>query len=219
MIRLTLFLALALAGNAVAGSDDIDKINGSITASAGQSYGDLETVNGSIRLENGARTGDAHTVNGSIKAGDRVEAGGLETVNGSIRVGTQARIAKAVETVNGSIFVDRDSRIGKHVSTVNGAIGLVATEVGGGIETVNGDLTVGIGSHVHGTLKVGKPNANWMPVHIGNSRKPRVIIGPDAVVDGELVFEREVVLYVHKSARTGRITGATPIAYDTPRAP
>ena len=34
------------------------------------------------------------------------------------------------------------------------------------------------------------------------------------VVDGPLVFEREVVLYVHASARTGAITGATAIRYD-----
>ena len=32
-------------------------------------------------------------------------------------------------------------------------------------------------------------------------------------------FEREVSLYVHESARTGRITGATPTPFSTPRAP
>ena len=37
---------------------DIDKVNGSITASAGEAYGDLSTVNGGIDLESGARAGD-----------------------------------------------------------------------------------------------------------------------------------------------------------------
>ena len=47
------------------------------------------------------------------------------------------------------------------VSTVNGAIGLVDTDLGGGIETVNGDITVGVGSHVKGGIQVEKPSGNW----------------------------------------------------------
>jgi hypothetical protein len=46
-----------------------------------------------------------------------------------------------------------------------------------------------------------------------NKRDPRVVIGPNAVVDGPLVFERKVTLYVHSSARTGPITGATAVRY------
>ena len=48
---------------------------------------------------------------------------------------------------------------------------------------------------------------------------PRIVIGPQAVVDGSLVFEHPVTLYVHRSARTGAIQGATAIAFDTPTAP
>jgi len=72
---------------------------------------------------------------------------------------------------------------------------------------------------VRGGLKVNKPTSNWMPIRFGSNRKPRIVIGPNAVVDGDLVFEREVVLYVHASARIGKVTGATPVAFDTPRAP
>jgi hypothetical protein len=77
---------------------------------------------------------------------------------------------------------------------------------------------VGVGSHVHGGIRVQKPNRNWS-IRIGKQRPPRVIIGPNAVVDGPLVFEREVTLYVHQSARTGAITGAKPISYSQPHAP
>ena len=45
------------------------------------------------------------------------------------------------------------------------------------------------------------------------------MIGPGAVVEGPLVFEREVKLYVHASARTGSVRGATAQRYDTPTAP
>src|SRR5690606_15066388 len=185
----------------------------------GKAYGDLETVNGSIRLEDGAHSRDAQTVNGSIKAGDDVEAGDVGTVNGSIRFGRRARITGGLETVNGGIFVDRGGNVARGIETVNGAIGIVATDVGGGIETVNGDVTVGIDSHVRGGLKVHKQNSTWMPIRFGKNRKPRIVVGPGAVIDGDLVFEREVTLYVHSSARIGNVTGATAAAFDTPRAP
>jgi hypothetical protein len=42
---------------------------------------------------------------------------------------------------------------------------------------------------------------------------PRIIIGPNAIVDGELRFERDVELYVHTTAKVGRIIGAKPQAY------
>src|SRR3546814_8253871 len=64
-----------------------------------------------------------------------------------------------------------------------------------------------------------KQNSTWLPIQFGSNRKPRIVIGPNAVVEGDLVFEREVTLYVHSSARIGKVTGATPIAFDTPRAP
>lgn len=216
---LVLALLLALPGMAAAADNDVDKVNGSITAEAGQIYGDLSTVNGSVNLKSGARAGDAETVNGSVKAEDDVQMDDVTTVNGSIRVGGKARIGGHVETVNGSVFIDRDGRVGKGIETVNGAIGVVATEIMEGIDTVNGDITVGVRSHVHGGIKVTKPSSSWMPINVGSKRKPRIVIGPDAVVDGPLVFEREVTLYVHKTAKIGAVTGATAVPYDTARAP
>jgi hypothetical protein len=217
--RLALCLLLAAATPAFADGQDIDKVNGSISIDAARQAGDLDTVNGSIRIGANATTGDASTVNGSIQLADGAHTGALETVNGSIRAGSGMVVDGGVETVNGSIFFDRGSRIAKGVSTVNGAIGLVDTDLGGGIDTVNGDITVGIGSHVKGGIKVEKPNNNFLGIRIGKSRPPRIIIGPNAVVEGPLVFEREVKLYVHSTAKTGPITGATAIRFDTPTAP
>src|SRR5690606_1324010 len=122
------------------------------------------------------------------------------------------------ETVNGGIFFDRGGKVRRGVSTVNGAIGLVDIDLGGGIETVNGDVTVGVGSHVKGGIRVEKPHGNWN-LRMGKPRVPRIVIGPNAVVEGDLVFEREVKLYVHQSARIGSVSGATAQRFSTPTPP
>ena len=226
MNRTLLFTALLAASTAAVahGHDQsgpgrsIDKVNGSITAAAGQRYGDLSTVNGGIDLERGARVEDVETVNGGIEAGDEVSARSVSTVNGGIRFGQRAQVDGDVETVNGGIFLDRGSNVRRGVSTVNGGIGLVDTDLGGGIETVNGDITVGVGSHVKGGIRVEKPTGNW-GLRMGKPKVPRIVIGPNAVVEGNLVFEREVTLHVHQSARIGNVSGATAQRYSTATPP
>lgn len=214
--RTALFLALALGAGSAYAQQDISKVNGSITAEAGQTLGELGTVNGSIRIEAGATVDDAGTVNGSITASDKATTGALETVNGSIRLGRDVTVNGSIETVNGSIFVDRGGKVRNDVETVNGAIGLVGTQLGGGIQTVNGDITVGIDSVVKGGIKIEK-STSWLQSK--PKRDPRVIIGPNAVVEGPLVFERAVKLYVHKTARIGPVTGATAQMFETDTAP
>jgi DUF4097 and DUF4098 domain-containing protein YvlB len=214
--RTVLLLTLALAATPALAQQEISKVNGSVTAEAGQTYADLDTVNGSIRIGDGATAEDASTVNGSINVGDKARVDSLETVNGSVRAGKDVQIRKDVETVNGSIFIDHGGVIGGDIETVNGAIGLVATQVSGSIHTVRGDITVGVGSHVRGGLRVQKPTGFF---NTDSKRPPRIIIGPNAVVEGALVFERPVTLYVHSSAKTGPVTGATATPYSTDRAP
>ena len=216
-LSLALSAVLALGAAPAIAQTSIDKVNGSITADAGQTFGDLDTVNGSIRIEAGARVADAGTVNGSIKVAENATVESLSTVNGSIRAEAGLKADGDVSTVNGSIFVGRGGSIGGDVETVNGALGLVDTDLAGGIETVNGDLTVGAGSHVRGGIRYTKPTRNW--VSFGKKRDPRVIIGPNARVDGPLVFERDVKLYVHSTAQIGSVTGATAQRYDSDRAP
>ena len=222
MNRSLLFVALFALSTAAAAHDptgnghgqDIDKVNSSITAEAGQTYGDLSTVNGGIRIEAGAHVEEAETVNGSIRADDAIQSRSLSTVNGSIHVGERAQIDGKIETVNGGIYVDRGGKVSRGIETVNGAIGMIDTDLGGGIETVNGDITVGTGSHVKGGIHVEKPNHGWGGLRMGKKKIPKIVIGPNAVVEGPLVFEREVKLYVHASARIGRVTGATAQRFD-----
>ncbi len=217
MIRrhlLAFALALALPGLALAHDTDapggdISHVNGGITAEAGQSYGDLDTVNGGISLRSRAKVGDVSTVNGGISVDDDVQARQLGAVNGSITAGERVRVERGAETVNGGIRFDFYSSVGGDVSTVNGGITVKKTAVKGKIKTVNGDITVGNGSVVGGGILVEKPQGiSW-----GKVRVPRVLIGPNAVVNGELRFEREVELYVHTSAKIGAVSGATAKRY------
>lgn len=222
MNRSLLFLALLTLSTTASAHDqasvgraqDIDNVNSSITAEAGQTYGDLSTVNGGITIEMKTRIEDAETVNGSIRSEDDLQSRSLSTVNGSIHLGLRAQVDGKIETVNGGIFVGSGGKVAHGIETVNGAIGIVETTVGGDIETVNGDITVGIGSRVKGGIKVEKPNKGWGGFRMGKQRIPRIVIGPNAVVEGRLVFEREVKLYVHSSARIGSVGGATAVRFD-----
>ncbi len=215
-IRTALFIALALGAGHAFASEDISKVNGGIHTESGQTYGDLETVNGSIQVATGAITDQVGTVNGGINIETRAATGALETVNGGIKLDRDVTVNGGIATVNGSIFVDRGGKVKDGVETVNGAIGLVGTHLGGGISTVNGDITVGIDSVVKGGIKIEKNNS-WL--QLKPKRDPRIVIGPNAVVEGPLVFERAVKLYVHKTARIGAVTGATAQSFDTPTAP
>lgn len=235
MLRHVLPLALLLLATPALAAEDISRVNGGIELPAGQEARNLSTVNGGIRIGDDARFNDADTVNGGISAGDRIQGRDLSTVNGSVTVGGQA-VVRSLETVNGdieagpglrtsddvgsvsgSVFIDRGGHVDGKVGTVSGGIGLVATRVTGNVETVSGDVTIGIDSHVHGNLRVRKPGTSW--IRFGVDRPPRIVIGPGAVVDGEVVIEREAKLYVHETARTGNITGAPPVPFSTPRAP
>ncbi len=218
--RLLLAMVLGLAvGTAQAHDDsdhdrhggDISHVNGGITAEAGQAYGDLDTVNGGIRVERGVTAGKVETVNGGITLEDETSVKSVGTVNGGIKAGQRVHVAKGAETVNGGINFGFNSSVGEGISTVNGGITIQQTQVGGKLETVSGDITVGAKSVVHGGIHVDKPHGiSW-----GKSRTPRIVIGPNAVVDGELRFDRTVELFVHPSAKVGPITGATAQSWTT----
>jgi predicted acyltransferase (DUF342 family) len=231
--RSILWLALLAATPAFA-QQDLSKISGDVHAAAGQKYGELATVSGDIDVDAGVEaksvnsvSGDvtiganvtidqATTVSGDLQVADKVRTGELTTVSGNLTVGRDAVIGGSVTSVSGSIFVDRGGKIEGDVTSVSGDIGLVQTEVTGDITFVSSNVTVGVGSHVKGHVQLKKPKNVF-----GSKRSqlPRVVIGPNAVVDGPLDFEMPVKLYVHSTAKTGAISGATAVSFDTPSAP
>jgi hypothetical protein len=208
-----------------ADGEDISKINGSIRVESGRQVGAVETVNGSIRLEDSVTAHDIETVSGSIDIGrdssvdevdtvngnvtldDGAKAKSVELVNGRLRLKEKANVRGNVTSVNGSITLDKGAEVGGHLENVNGDITLDAARVGNGIKTTNSDIDIGSGSRVDGGILVEKPNSGFF----SNKRKPKITIGPDAVVNGTLKFEREVELRISDSAKVGKIEGATPI--------
>jgi hypothetical protein len=205
----TIALGLLLFVGCAEGGNGLDKVNGSVDVQAGAHVGNASTVNGSIDIGHDATVDGAATVNGGIDLGPHAHANSLGTVNGGIQIEAAADVAHKASTVNGELQLSAGSHVGGKLENVNGAINLDHANVDGGIETTNGDVTIGAGSIVHGGLHVEKPNGFWSHT----SRKPRIVIGPDAVVDGALVFDRDVNLLVAPSAKIGKVTGATAQPY------
>jgi polyisoprenoid-binding protein YceI len=203
-------LALALPTLAAAQNDDIDKINGSVQVEAGQKVGNVSTVNGAVRISDGASLRKASTVNGSVELGDKTQASEVSSVNGSITLGGTSHVSGEVTAVNGALHLAPGADVGGKLGNVNGAIVLDAAHVGGGINTVAGDVTVGANSRVEGGILVDKPSGwfNW-----SSGRAPVIVIGPHAVVQGTLEFRRDVVLKVSDSAQIGPVKGATPVKF------
>jgi hypothetical protein len=212
-MRRTLFsvlIALSFAGAAIAANDDVSKVNGTASVDAGQHAGDVSTVNGSVRIGDQAVVQKAHSVNGSVDLGKGATAEEVHTVNGSVTLNDHAQVKGELDNVNGRIKLEQGANVAGRLSNVNGDISLDRAHVGGGIETVNANLTVGEGSQVEGGILVKKPRMGW---HSSDSRPPTIIIGPHAVVTGTMTFEREVELYVSNTAKVGKIEGATPKSF------
>jgi len=221
VVLLTMTSPLVLADDR-----DISKVNSSIRVESGRTVGDVETVNGSITIEDSVTAGNVETVSGGVRIGRDSSVGSVESVNGEINLdeGAKSRDIEVVNggvnlkdrshaagnitSVNGGIRLEQDAAVDGKVENVNGGISLERARVGRGIKTVNGDIEVGAGSRVEGDIVVEKERgfSTWR-----TKRTPKVVIGPNAVVTGELRFEKEVELHVSKQAKVGKITGATPI--------
>jgi len=111
--------------------------------------------------------------------------------------------------VNGAMTLKDGAAVGGGVANVNGRISLNDAHVAGGLRTVDGDIDVLGGSHVEGGILV-KHSGGFFSF---SAHKPRIVIGPGAVVQGDLHFERAVDLYVSEQATTGPISGANAVRF------
>ena len=204
-----------------------NRVNGSVSIGAGEPADELSTVNGGIEVKAGATAREVHSVNGGVKIGDSAHATSVATVNGGVSLGNHAEVREGIRTVNGAVSMDPSARVGENISMVNGAVTLRegadvrgnlrnvngridmrAAHVGGDLETVSGDIRVGANSRIGGGILVKKQRGFSLL-----KRVPRVVIGPGAVVQGKLRFERRVKLYVSDSASTGPVQGATAVKF------
>ncbi|HTV79371.1 MAG TPA: hypothetical protein VMF03_14020 [Steroidobacteraceae bacterium] len=187
-------------------------VNGSIHISSSAPGGEVSTINGSIHADDHAQLAAGQTVNGNISLGNDATATSLTTVNGGISLGRGVHVAQTVTTVNGTLALGPGAQVGGRLANVNGTIILVGATVNGGITTVNGNIEVGAHSHVQGGIIVRKPATGFFHWW-GDSDKPRVVVGPGAVVEGPLRFERAVRLYVSDTATIGPVQGATAVRF------
>ena len=82
----------------------------------------------------------------------------------------------------------------------------MASEVGGDVQTVSGSVHLSDAARVKGDIVVEKPNSWW-----GSNKErkmPEIVIGPGSVVEGTIVLEREVKLYISETAEVGGVEGA-----------
>jgi hypothetical protein len=207
-------------GEVIASRDGAKTINGSVHVPAGEHTGAVGTVNGSVDVAENAVVGKVETVNGRIDIAAHAGAESVEAVNGPITLGSGAHVTRAVTTVNGAISLNEGTEVGGGIRNVNGQIELTGAHVGGGVRTVGGDINIEGDSRVEGGILVEK-GGSWFGFGWWNShpRKPRIVIGPGAVVQGDLRFEREVQLYVSDKASVGPISGATPIRFSGEKPP
>jgi DUF4097 and DUF4098 domain-containing protein YvlB len=227
-MRQQLFLALLILtattagcgmgpnGDVTATESGANTVNGSILVPANLHSGSLETVNGSIHIDDNAIVTTASTVNGSIDLGAHATADSLSTVNGGVTVDDSAHVTRGLDTVNGTMQVKSGADVSGHVRNVNGHIILTGAHVGGGLRTVDGDVDVVSGSRVEGGILVEQGSGFNFSF---SSRKPRIVIGPGSVVQGDLRFEHPVQLYVSDKATVGPITGAAPIRFSGDQPP
>ena len=192
-------------------SKGASSVNGSITVGDNASVtGNLSTVNGAIRIGSDSAIEDASTVNGSLRISKNSKTEDLETVNGGIKIAEKVVVDGEVTAVNGQISLGEGSSVASHVSNINGDISLTASTVGRDVSTVNGDVSVMDGAVIKGDLTVEMPRG----FNNGNrdSKKPTVTIGPGSRVEGKIILEREVKLYISESAEVGGVEGVMSMA-------
>jgi hypothetical protein len=198
---------VAWAGSPVSNASEgrsVSSVNGSVSASPGETYKSLSTVNGDVHVGRGASADEAKTVNGEIVLDSDAKVGDASTVNGSLEIGEGAAIAHEASTVNGSVTLRKRAQVGGDISTVSGDIELTGAEVTGRLETRNGDIDLADGAHVRGGIHVKKNDGNWGR---GSDKPVQVRICSTCVVDGELRFDRPVELRVESGAKIGQVIG------------
>jgi DUF4097 and DUF4098 domain-containing protein YvlB len=186
---------------------NISSVNGSVTAAPGETYDTLTAVNGNVRIGSRAIVDSAKTVNGEVKVESDAKVGEVKTVNGSLDIRDDVAIARNASTVNGGIDLGNRASVGGDVTSVNGEIEIKGAEVGGQVITSNGDIELTDGAHVRGGIHIKKSNdSNW-----GWGKEdedpPKVHICSTCIVDGELRFDRAVVLHVEDGAKIGKVIG------------
>lgn len=206
-------LALLLS-TAVGAQDESQYLfNGehSVRLAADVEAGNLQTTHASIHIGERSKVGDVKTIDGEVVLGKGSRANSVRSLDGAVRLEEGVKIVHRVATAGGAILLDDHVDVAGPVSTADGEIRLESAHVGGGIITRRGNIHVGGGSRVENGIRVRR--SFCLCINGGSLTNPRVVIGPGAVVQGALIFERKVTLYVSSTATIGEVVGATSVRF------
>ena len=185
-------------------SSGATSVNGSITVGSDAVVsGGVRTVNGSISVGAGSTIHSAKTVNGTLRMAAGVETRDLGTVNGAVKIGENVSVDGNVSAVNGSITVEKASVVTGEVGNVNGRIIIEGSQIDGDVKTVTGDIRL-YEAVLKSDLVVEEP-ARWS--NSGKKRKPRIVVGPGSRIEGSIVIEHEVELFISDTAEVGSVKG------------
>jgi len=198
-------------------AEDFETVNGSVSVNENAHLkGSIEVVNGRINLANKATVdGSIETVNGRVNLGKETSSGSITTVNGRIEIDQGSQVKGDLETVNGGIIIAQGGIVDGNVSAVNGFIKLGNVKVSENVSNYNGGIHLEDGTQIRGDLSVGESMQGSIVGIEFKSEKPLIIIGKDIVIEGQAIFKRDVKLFVHESAKIGKVTGAEAVTYAT----
>lgn len=198
-------------------ANDLKSVNGGIRVGKDYVLGDVSTVNGRIQLGPNTQADTVRSQNGDVQVdpGSRLQK--LHTVNGHQRlIGTH--IVGNVSSVNGSIHLEDECRVDGDLITNNGRVFVEHSEVRRNFEMGDGSLEL-YHATIAGDLVVRKKSF-WEHVSLDlmfDIFPPRIIIGPHSRIEGRLVANRRIELYVHETARVASIEGVEARYYSGER--
>lgn len=167
------------------------------------------SVAGDIDIGRRAAVRNVDTVAGDIEIGDGTHVASVDSVAGDVRLGEHVTVDKSVETVAGDIEIGAGCTIGGSVESVAGDISIMNSVVKGDVIARAGDLETER-SRIGGVLRVKHVKDKDADLH-----PPRITVGPGMEVTEIIVDERTTVrLKIHRSAKVGKVTGATAEYYD-----
>lgn len=186
---------------------DLKTVNGSIKTGKDYVLGNVRTVNGEIRLGANTQAKVVRSVNGDVQVGSGSKVQQLQTVNGDQRI-SGTFIAGDVSSVNGAIRLKDNCQVDGSVITNNGRVFLENSRIYRNLEMADGYIELDHAT-VTGDVVVRKKGF-WEYVnldHLFDFFPPKIIIGPNSVIEGRLIVNRPAKLYVHESAKIASIEG------------
>ena len=192
---------------------ELKTVNGEISVGKGYSLNDVKTVNGEIHLGPEIIAKHVRTVNGDIALERGSVVDSLRAVNGNVWV-NNSKIVGDTRTVNGRIQTRENTHIGGSVTTSNGRITLFDTIVERDVSMSDGKIDLN-NTVVKGNVVVREKR--FWDFFDFDIFSPKVIIGPNSIVEGDIIVQRKAKLYVHESAKIASIEGVEAQYYSGDR--